>query len=93
MIADGDLNRISLDQLKALEKMLPDSGQVCVCVCEYGCMLPVSISWLAVTVTGHSHMLVAFHCSQVETIKAYSGDTALLGLAEDFFRRLLKVKM
>ncbi|XP_064401123.1 inverted formin-2-like isoform X3 [Halichondria panicea] len=56
MIADGDLNRISLDQLKALEKMLPDTGQV-------------------------------------ETIKGYSGDPALLGLAEDFFRKLLKVKM
>ncbi len=45
MIADGDLNRISLDQLKALEKMLPDSGQVCVCV------RMAAVCWLAVNRT------------------------------------------
>lgn len=58
MIADGDLNRISLDQLKALEKMLPDTGQVCV---GGWVLLTMSVSLLAVNrtavvlvVAGHS---------------------------------------
>ena len=28
MFQDGDTSRVSMDQLKALEKLLPDSGQV-----------------------------------------------------------------
>ena len=55
MLHDGDMSRISMDQLKALDKLLPDSGQI-------------------------------------ETLKSYSGDRALLGTAEDFFIRLMAVK-
>ena len=55
MLRDGDTSRISIDQLKALEKLLPDSGVV-------------------------------------ETLKSYSGDSKMLGTAEDFFIRLIAVK-
>ena len=28
MLNDGDTSKVSIDQLKALEKLLPDSGQI-----------------------------------------------------------------
>lgn len=55
LVCEGDTSKVSIDQLKALEKLLPDSGQI-------------------------------------ETLKGYSGDTKVLGTAEDFFIRLIQVK-
>ena len=46
---------MTIDQLRALEKLLPDSATV-------------------------------------ELVKGYSGDSKLLGTAEDFFLKLVKVK-
>lgn len=55
LLRDGETSRISIDQLRALLKLMPDSGQI-------------------------------------ETLKSYSGDTKMLGTAEDFFMRLIAVK-
>ena len=55
MIHDGDSSRMSIDQLRALLKILPDSGQI-------------------------------------DTLKSFSGETKMLGAAEDFFIRLIAVK-
>jgi len=55
IIQEGDCSKISIDQLRALEKLLPDSGTI-------------------------------------EMVKGYKGDLALLGTAEDFFLKLIKVK-
>ncbi len=55
MLNDGDTSRVSIDQLKALEKLMPDSGQI-------------------------------------DMLKSYSGDAKMLGTAEDFFSRLIKLK-
>ena len=71
---------MSLDQLKALDKLLPDSGQVR-CVHRS--------SWHACMVC---ELLPNESPLQIEMIKGYHGDLALLGTAEDFFRRLLQVK-
>ncbi len=55
MLNDGDTSKVSIDQLKALEKLLPDAGQV-------------------------------------DMLKSYSGDTKMLGTAENFFSRLIQLK-
>ena len=55
IICDGDCSKMTIDQLRALEKLLPDSGTV-------------------------------------EMVKGYNGDIKLLGTAEDFFLKLVKVK-
>ena len=55
LIKDGVSSRISIDQLRALLKLMPDAGQI-------------------------------------DTLKSFSGDTKMLGTAEDFFIRLIAVK-
>jgi hypothetical protein len=55
IVNEGNCTKISVDQLKALQKLLPDKGTI-------------------------------------DSLKAYTGDRALLGTGEDFFMRLLELK-
>ncbi|CAI8013171.1 FH2 domain-containing protein 1 [Geodia barretti] len=55
LVQEGDSTQMDIDQLKALEKLLPDSDTV-------------------------------------EMLKGFSGDSSKLGLAEDFFHKLIAVK-
>ena len=80
MIRDGDSSKMSIDQLKALEKLLPDSPTVSY---DYGDVLyyvPSCTIW------------PSYVSIQIETLKSFSGDRSKLGTAEDFFMRLLDVK-
>lgn len=77
MIHDGDSSKMSIDQLKALEKLLPDSPTVSY---DFNMLYFIIILW------------PAYIPIQIETLKSFSGDRSKLGTAEDFFIRLLDVK-
>ena len=70
---------MSIDQLKALEKLLPDSPTV-------------SYDFNNIMLYFIIILWPAYVPIQIEMLKSFSGDHSKLGTAEDFFIRLLDVK-